>query len=103
MTDHTLSERGYTLNARILAYMMTALSGVYTTNWRFVNSDEWNSPGKHVASFVKTDHNYFLEFERDHNTRWGCKYRPQDVKIDWHGAPLPPSQCPNSPVCSSLG
>ena len=45
LVEKTLSERGYSGTGDLLARILATLSGTYPLNSRFVNTDEWNSPG----------------------------------------------------------
>lgn len=45
MIEKTKSERGYAGTGRLIHRILHTLSGVYPINSRFVNSDEWDSPG----------------------------------------------------------
>ena len=85
LSEKTLSERGYSATGRLLGRVLSVLVGLYPIKNRFVNSDEWDSPGKHhmKPSDVVLNES---EFEKDHNLYWGKAYKAEDVKIDWHGA-----------------
>ncbi|KAK7468647.1 Proteasome activator BLM10 [Stygiomarasmius scandens] len=68
LTDKTKSERGYSGTGQLITRVLYTLTGVYPTNSRFVNSDEWDSP----------------EFDKDHNLHWGKFYKADEVNIEWH-------------------
>ncbi|EFI28574.1 hypothetical protein CC1G_13601 [Coprinopsis cinerea okayama7 len=72
--EKTKSERGYTSTGRLITRILTTLSSVYPLNGRFVNTSEWEQPGKCL----------WLHFDRSHNQHWGKLYEPKDVQIDWH-------------------
>ena len=46
LIDKTKAERGYSSTGTLLTRIIRSLSEIYTLNNRFVNSDEWDSPGK---------------------------------------------------------
>ncbi|KAF5375146.1 hypothetical protein D9758_000062 [Tetrapyrgos nigripes] len=68
LIDKTKSERGYSGSGQLITRVLYTLTGIYPTNSRFVNSDEWLNP----------------EFDQDHNLHWGKFYKPEDAVIDWH-------------------
>jgi len=68
LIDKTKSERGYSGTGRLINRIVYTLSSVYPVNARFVNADDWNDP----------------DFDRNHISRWGQLYDPQDVKVEWH-------------------
>ncbi|THV06075.1 hypothetical protein K435DRAFT_712109 [Dendrothele bispora CBS 962.96] len=68
LIDKTKSERGYSGTAQLITRVLYTVSGVYPTNSRFVNSDEWDSP----------------EFDKDHNLQWGKFYKAEEVNVEWH-------------------
>jgi proteasome activator subunit 4 len=48
LVDKTLSERGYSTTGRLLTRLLHTLSDTYPLHGRYVNDDEWDSPGKLV-------------------------------------------------------
>jgi hypothetical protein len=46
LIDKTKSERGYSATGRLLSRVLHTLAGIYPINSRFVNTDEWENPGK---------------------------------------------------------
>lgn len=45
LVDKTKSERGYTSTGRLITRILNTTGGVYPLNTRFVNTDEWDTPG----------------------------------------------------------
>jgi proteasome activator subunit 4 len=85
LINKTKSERGYSGAGRLLARVLHTLAGVYPLNGRFVNTDEWEDPGKLLHAQPMFSLKLCLDFEKDHNVHWGRLYEAQDVKIEWHG------------------
>jgi len=46
LVDKTYSERGYTSTGRLIARILNTTGGVYPTESRFVNTEEWDNPGE---------------------------------------------------------
>jgi proteasome activator subunit 4 len=84
LIDKTMSERGYSSTGRLLTRVIRSLSEIYPLTSRFVNTDEWDSPGELRR---RTGFNFalkFPEFNQNHCIHWGKLYEARDVKIEWH-------------------
>ncbi|KAF9648519.1 ARM repeat-containing protein [Thelephora ganbajun] len=68
LIEKTKSKRGYSTSGGILSHLLSTLTGTYPLDTRFVNSEEWDSPG----------------FDANHHLHWGRMYNAKDVKIEWH-------------------
>lgn len=84
LVDKTKSERGYTSTGRLITRVLHTIAETYPINSRFVNTDEWEGPGRFLTYIIQHTHNR-LDFNRDHNVEWGRLYEPEDVVIEWHG------------------
>lgn len=88
LIEKTLSERGYGGTGRLITRLLHTLSDTYPLNGRYVNEDEWESPGSgisHVTAFSLSLNIRHSEFAHDHNVHWGKLYEAKNVTIDWHG------------------
>lgn len=45
LVEKTKSERGYTGTGRLINRILHSAATIYTLNARYVNPDEWDSPG----------------------------------------------------------
>jgi hypothetical protein len=54
LVDKTFSKRGYQWASRLLYSIILACTNTYPLDDRFVNADEWNSPGVLVSSFPES-------------------------------------------------
>lgn len=45
LVEKTKSERGYTGTGRLINRILHTAATIYTLNSRYVNPDEWDSPG----------------------------------------------------------
>ncbi|PVF98837.1 hypothetical protein CPB86DRAFT_757643 [Serendipita vermifera] len=68
LLDKTYSKRGYQWASRLLYSILLACTNTYPLDDRFVNADEWHSPG----------------FLHSHYKRWGKMYSIGEVGIQWH-------------------
>ena len=50
LVEKTKSERGYTGTGRLINRILHTAATIYTMNSRYVNPDEWDSPG--ASSFI---------------------------------------------------
>jgi hypothetical protein len=51
LVEKTKGERGYYLTGHLIAAILSTLGTIYTTQERFVDADEWESPGNFVMTF----------------------------------------------------
>ena len=49
LVEKTKSERGYTGTGRLINRILHTAATIYTLNSRYVNPDEWDSPGKEIT------------------------------------------------------
>jgi proteasome activator subunit 4 len=88
LVDKTKTERGYSATSRLITSVMYTLSCTYPLNGRFVNSNEWNDPGKNfgIPPLTQICITRLPAFDRDHHVHWGKMYETENVDIEWHGA-----------------
>jgi proteasome activator subunit 4 len=53
LTEHSKNERGYSGVGRAIMRLLHNVVGVYTTEERFLNSDEWDNPGTSKLDFIQ--------------------------------------------------
>jgi len=88
LIEKTKSKRGYSTTGGILSHLLSTLTGTYPLDTRFVNSEEWNSPGQDQSrgSLKKKFHlTHTKGFDANHYLYWGRMYNAKDAKIEWHG------------------
>jgi hypothetical protein len=49
LIEKTKSKRGYSTTGGILSHLLSTLTGTYPLDTRFVNSEEWDSPGQNQS------------------------------------------------------
>ncbi|KAH8919753.1 hypothetical protein BT69DRAFT_1352911 [Atractiella rhizophila] len=68
--EKSMTERAFSYNGRFISNLIVAWTHIWPHDYRFVNSEEWNSS----------------HFAKKHHEMWGKTYKVQDVKIEWHVA-----------------
>jgi proteasome activator subunit 4 len=56
LVDKTLGERGFSGTGRLITRVLNTLSNTYPINGRYVNEDEWSSPGRIPLSIGKVSY-----------------------------------------------
>lgn len=69
----------------MLARIINTVAGTYALNSRFVNTDQWESEGSSALIPTHSAFDNVPDFDKIHNLHWGHMYKPEEVRVEWHG------------------
>jgi proteasome activator subunit 4 len=84
LLDKTYSKRGYQWASRLLYSILLACTNTYPLDDRFVNVDEWHSPGKYLFVLevrYRLELKSYTGFLHSHHKRWGKMYPIGEVGV----------------------